>query len=165
MSDEPVISAAEGTRDLDLARTLFREYAASLDVDLAFQDFERELETLPGRYAPPRGLILLARVHGEGVGCVALRPLDARRCEMKRLWVRPAFRGRGLGERLAHAVIGAARTAGYEAMRLDTLAHMHAARRLYRALGFREIPAYYDNPLAGIVYLELDLEPAPLPGA
>jgi putative acetyltransferase len=142
---------------LAFVRKLFGEYVASLGVDLAFQDFERELETLPGRYAPPRGCILLAYVDDAPAGCIALRPLDAERCEMKRLWVRSGFRGLGLGEHLSRALIRRARAAGYKAMRLDTLASMQSAQRLYRALGFREIPAYYANPLAGTVYMEREL--------
>lgn len=144
-------------RCLPVVRELFREYAASLGVDLAFQDFERELASLPGRYAPPRGCILVAYVDDAPAGCIAMRPLDDQRCEMKRLWVRSGFRGVGLGEHLSRALIGRARAVGYKAMRLDTLAPMQSAQRLYRALGFREIPAYYANPLPGTVYMEREL--------
>lgn len=142
---------------LPLARELFGEYAASLGVDLAFQDFQHELATLPGRYALPGGCILIAYVDDAPAGCIAMRPLADGRCEMKRLWVRPGFRGLGLGERLSRALIRHARALGYEAMRLDTLASMRSAQRLYRALGFRQIPAYYANPLAGTVYMEREL--------
>jgi putative acetyltransferase len=142
---------------LAIVRELFREYAASLGVDLAFQDFERELATLPGRYAPPRGGILLAYVDAAPAGCVAMRPYDDERCEMKRLWVRAGYRGLGLGEQLSRELIRHACALGYKAMRLDTLAAMRSAQRLYRALGFREIPAYYANPLAGTVYMERGL--------
>jgi putative acetyltransferase len=142
---------------LSFVRELFREYAASLGVDLAFQDFERELATLPGSYVPPRGCILIAYVDAAPTGCIAMRPLDDARCEMKRLWVRAAFRGLGLGEQLSRALIRRARASGYTAMRLDTLASMRPAQRLYRTLGFREIAPYYANPLAGTVYMEREL--------
>jgi ribosomal protein S18 acetylase RimI-like enzyme len=146
---------------LPIVRELFREYAVSLQVDLAFQDFEREVATLPGRYAPPRGCILLAYVDDAPAGCIAMRPLDEERCEMKRLWVRAGYRGLGLGEQLSRALIERARALRYTAMRLDTLASMGAAQRLYRALGFREIPAYYPNPLPGTVYMERALADDP----
>jgi ribosomal protein S18 acetylase RimI-like enzyme len=142
---------------LAFVRELFREYAESLGVDLAFQDFERELATLPGRYVPPRGCILIAYVDDAPAGCIAMRPLDDARCEMKRLWVRSDHRGLGLGEQLSRALIQRARESGYSAMRLDTLATMRSAQRLYRALGFRVIPAYYANPLPGTVYMEREL--------
>jgi len=142
---------------LPLVRELFGEYAASLGVDLSFQDFEHELATLPGRYAPPGGCILIAYVDDAPAGCIAMRPLDDERCEMKRLWVRSAFRGLGLGEQLSRALIRRARALGYKGMRLDTLAPMRSAQRLYSALGFREIPAYYPNPLPGTVYMEREL--------
>jgi putative acetyltransferase len=143
---------------LTLVRALFREYADSLGVDLSFQDFERELATLPGHYAPPRGRIVLAYAGDEAAGCIAMRPLAGDTCEMKRLWVRRDFRGAGLGEHLSRALMKLARAAGYRAMRLDTLASMQSAQRLYRALGFREIPAYYANPLPGTVYMERRLD-------
>jgi carbonic anhydrase len=137
---------------------IFREYAAWLKVDLCFQGFEDELRTLPGAYARPRGRLLLARDGAEIAGAVALRPLEGDVCEMKRLYVRPAWRGRGLGRRLAAAVIAQGRDAGYARMRLDTLAFMAEATRLYRSLGFSEIPAYYHNPLEGVLYLERRLD-------
>jgi GNAT superfamily N-acetyltransferase len=139
-------------------RRLFRAYGDWLDVDLCFQGFERELAELPGCYAPPAGRLLIARVGGEVVGCIGLRPLEPRVCEMKRLWVEPGFAGQGIGRTLAEAIIAAARQIGYQRMCLDTIpARMPAAQHLYAALGFREIPAYYHNPLAGVVMLELEL--------
>jgi putative acetyltransferase len=138
-------------------RELFEEYAASLGFDLGFQEFERELRELPGAYGPPRGRLLLARVGAEPVGCVGLRPLDADACEMKRLYVRSTHRGTGAGRALAEAAIRAARELGYAHMRLDTVPSMRAARALYRALGFREIPPYRFNPIPGTTYMELAL--------
>ena len=139
-------------------RRLFRAYADWLAVDLCFQDFARELTDLPGCYAPPAGRLLIARVAGEVAGCVGLRPLEPAVCEMKRLWVEPGFAGRGIGRALAEAIVEAARTIGYGRMRLDTIpARMPAAQHLYASLGFREIPAYYDNPLPGVVMLEVEL--------
>jgi len=154
----PEIRAAETQEDLDAARRLFRAYVESLDFDLDFQDVKAELETLPGPYAPPDGTILLAEVDGEPVGVVAVQPLDkAGVCEMKRLYVLPEHRGQGLGRALAEAIMEDARKLGYEVMRLDTVASMTAARRLYRALGFEERDAYYHNPLDDVVYMERPL--------
>ena len=133
------------------------EYAAGLDVDLGFQDFERELRELPGEYAPPAGRLLLALETDEPAGCVALRPFGAQVAELKRLYVRPAYRGTGLGRRLAETAVAEAREAGYERIRLDTLPSMHAARALYRSLGFVEIDAYRPNPVHETTYFELSL--------
>jgi ribosomal protein S18 acetylase RimI-like enzyme len=147
----------------DLAATsgVFREYAISLGFDLCFQDFEGEIANLPGDYATPRGTLLLALVDGAIAGCCALRPLDSsdyvNAAEMKRLYVRPAFRGLGLGRQLAEAILDAARMAGYDSVLLDTLNDMEIARAMYEELGFKEIPPYYHNPLAGAHYLKVDL--------
>jgi putative acetyltransferase len=146
---------------LDAARALFREYAAGLGVDLCFQNFEAELAMLPGDYAAPQGALLLAWVDGELAGCGAFRPLAdvdyANACEMKRLYVRRAFRRFGLGRLLAQALIDSAMQAGYSAMLLDTLDDMEAARGLYATLGFEEVPPYYYNPIPGAHYLKVDL--------
>jgi len=146
---------------LAATRTIFREYAASLGVDLCFQDFEAELVALPGEYVAPRGALLLALVDGKVAGCGAMRPLHgtdyANACEMKRLYVRPAFRHFGLGRLLAQALFDRGAQAGYSAMLLDTLDEMEAARELYASLGFEEIPPYYFNPIAGAHYLKADL--------
>ena len=146
-----------GEERLPAVRRLFEEYAASLEVDLAFQDFERELRQLPGDYAPPSGRLLLALDGDEPAGCVALRRYEPGVCEMKRLYVRPAYRASGLGRRLVEEIVTVARDGGYERMRLDTLPSMVAARRLYRSIGFREIEAYRFNPVHGTTYFELSL--------
>jgi len=163
------IRPARSQRDMESARALFVEYAKSIQVDLCFQDFERELVTLPGAYAPPRGRLLLAAAPDATFGCIALRPL-ASGCgcgsaavessptgEVKRLYVQPARRGEGWGERLARELLDEARAIGYRELKLDTLGWMTAARTLYARLGFRECAPYYDNPLAGVVYMSLDL--------
>lgn len=151
------IRAAELPRDLAAARGLFREYAASLDVDLAFQGFEAELAALPGRYAPPAGRLLLAWKGAAAVGCVALRPLDGGTCEMKRLYVRPAARGERLGRRLAERICAEARAIGYARICLDTLPSMISAIGLYTALGFKPIEPYVFNPVPGTRFLGCDL--------
>jgi GNAT superfamily N-acetyltransferase len=153
-----VLAEADGPDDLAAARRLFQAYADWLGVDLCFQGFAQELATLPGAYAPPAGRLLLAKAGGDAIGCVGLRPLEPGICEMKRLWVAPGFAGAGIGRALALRIIAEARALGYERMRLDTIApRMPAAQRLYASLGFREIPAYYHNPLDGVLMLELEL--------
>ncbi len=139
--------------DLDEIRALLREYAAWLEVDLCFQNFEQELAGLPGEYAPPRGRLLIA----EGAGCVAVRSIDDETCEMKRLYVRPEQRGSGLGRSLILAIIEEARGIGYRRMRLDTMPKMAGAQRLYASFGFRDIAAYRYNPEPGARFLELEL--------
>jgi GNAT superfamily N-acetyltransferase len=150
------MSAAEES-DLPAVRQLLRAYAGSLGFPLDFQDFEREVADLPGAYAPPRGALLVARIDGKAAGCVALRPLDADLCELKRLYIRPEHRGLGLGRLLAAAMVGEARRLGYRRMRLDTTPGMAAAQALYTELGFRDIPPYTTNPIAGTRFLELEL--------
>ena len=150
------VGPAVGPRGVADARRLFRAYAAGLPFDLDFQGLEAELAKLPGRYAPPRGALLLAHHPRDGaVGCVAVRPLagEAEACEMKRLYVAPAHRRHGVGQALAAAVLDAARACGYARMRLDTVAAMRPARALYARLGFEETPPYYPNPLPDVVYL------------
>jgi ribosomal protein S18 acetylase RimI-like enzyme len=144
--------------DLDEVRDMYRAYARWLGVNLAFQgDFELEVASLPGKYAPPAGRLLVARGPTELAGTVALRPLGEGICEMKRLFVREAYRGQGLGRRLVDAILNEARLIGYKAMRLDTLSTMTEAMNLYQSAGFRVIPAYYHNPLPDVVYFELRL--------
>jgi GNAT superfamily N-acetyltransferase len=143
--------------ELDVVRELMRAYADSLPFDLAFQGFDRELAELPGDYAPPRGALLVARIDGRVGGCVALRPFDGDVCEMKRLFVSPAARGRGIGRRLAEAIVDEARRLGYARMRLDTTPGMETAQTLYEQLGFREITPYRHNPIDGTRFLELEL--------
>ena len=144
--------------DLDDVRAAFREYARWLGVNLAFQgDFELELSSLPGKYAPPQGRLLVAQGDTQLAGTVALRPLSEGTCEMKRLFVRNPYRGQGLGRKLVERIIDEARMIGYRRMHLDTLASMTEAVNLYKSTGFQVIPAYYHNPLPNVVYFELDL--------
>jgi GNAT superfamily N-acetyltransferase len=151
------IRPAELPRDLPVVRELFREYADGLGVDLGFQDFATELATLPGKYEPPRGRLMLAWSRDDAVGCVALRPLAGDACEMKRLYVRPAARGGQLGRRLAERICQEARDAGYRCICLDTLPTMSAAIRLYTTLGFRPIEPYVFNPVEGAIFLGMNL--------
>ena len=161
--DTPPITflTPQGAEELAAVRELFVEYAQSLDIDLCFQQFDAELDSLPGDYAAPRGALLLALVDGAAAGCCALRPIDnadySNASEMKRLFVRKAFRGFGLGRQLAEAMLDAARQAGYACVLLDTLDEMESARALYADLGFEEIPPYYHNPIAGAHYLKVDI--------
>ncbi len=142
---------------LPLVRQLFREYADGLGIDLCFQDFEAELAGLPGKYAPPRGRLLLAWNAADAAGCVALRPIDDDRCEMKRLFVQPGLRGEQLGRGLAERICAEARDAGYRRMCLDTLPTMSSAVRLYESLGFKPVAPYVFNPIEGAIFLALDL--------
>lgn len=161
--DRPQIEliTASSPAELQAAREIFEEYARALEVDLCFQHFDEELASLPGEYGEPRGALLLALVDGALAGCCALRPLDTvdypNAGEMKRLYVRKAFRGFGLGRQLAESTLDAARRAGYACVLLDTLDDMEAARALYEDLGFEDIPPYYHNPVAGAHYLKVDI--------
>ncbi len=179
-----VLVTPDEPHEFEVTQAIFRDYAASLDIDLCFQNFDEEMATLPGDYAEPRGALLLALVDAEGggaasrqidaptirraqgsmayvAGCCALRPLDTadypNAAEMKRLYVRPAFRGLGLGRQMAEAMLDAARSAGYACVLLDTLDDMESARALYEDLGFVEVPPYYHNPIAGAHYLKVEL--------
>ena len=155
MSDKRIIPAT-ASGQIEQVRALFREYAEATGHCECFQGFAKEVAGLPDQYAPPTGQLLLAEADSQPAGCVALRKLDDCICEMKRLYVRPEFRGRKLGCQLAETVIAEARRIGYHAMRLDTLPSMAAARALYQTLGFRAIPRYNDNPSEGVIYLEYD---------
>jgi putative acetyltransferase len=155
----PSVAQVASADELQLMRELFLEYQQQLGVDLCFQGFEDELRGLPGRYAPPAGALLLAREGEQVTGGVGLRPLGEGSCEMKRLYVRPAWRGRGHGRALAEAVVEQARRAGYAVMRLDSLRRLGEALALYRAMGFREVAPYCHNPLEDVVYMELQLAP------
>jgi len=153
------IVKADSSEGVQIARELFREYAAEIGIDLSFQNFEQEVAELPGKYSPPGGVLLLAMDEKEPLGCVALRPLEDGICEMKRLYVRPSGRGRAVGRRLVEALIAHAENAGYRKMRLDTLVgRMDRAIALYRELGFVEIAPYAFNPYPGALYLELQLQ-------
>jgi putative acetyltransferase len=151
------LSEAASAADFACACVLFEEYAAQLRIDLGFQGFAAELAHLPEIYAAPDGCLFLARLDGAAIGCGALRRFAADACEMKRLYLRPEARGASLGRRLAEALVAKARELKYTRMLLDTLEEMAPARALYRSLGFHERTPYYDNPSAGVVYMELDL--------
>jgi putative acetyltransferase len=156
MESTKIYSAA--LADISDIQALFRDYAASLPIELGYQGFEGEVGALPGKYVSPGGALLIARdAEGVALGCVAMRPLEPGHCEMKRLYVAPAGRGLGLGRTLALAIVEAARAAGYREMRLDTLASMAEARGLYRSLGFVEIGPYYETPVADTVFMSLTL--------
>ena len=154
MSDRVRLIFARTEQDLLHIRELFLEYARSLDFSLCFQGFDREIAELPGAYGVPGGDLLLAMVDDGVAGCVGFRPLADGACEMKRLWVRPGFRGLKIGRRLAEAILSLAEQRGYRVMRLDTISTMAAATALYRSLGFTEIDPYYPNPLPGVLYFE-----------
>lgn len=161
MSPSPGIRRAACAADFALARALFDEYAQALGVDLAFQGFDAELDALPSMYGPPGGCLLLAEGAAGALGCVGVRDRGGGVCEMKRLYVRPAGRGSGLGRALAEAAIAFARAAGYQRMVLDTLPSMKPAHRLYAALGFVDCPPYYVNPVPGATFQALQLAPGP----
>lgn len=152
------IKQAQTKTEIEEVRSLFREYEAFLDVDLCFQSFEEELASLPGKYSRPNGDLLIGIDGERTIGCVAVRKLDDSVCEMKRLFVRPEARGKGLGRQLAHEIIVVARELGYSLMRLDTLDNLTEAMHLYETLGFRRTKPYYKNPLPGVVYWELELK-------
>jgi len=152
------LTQAQAANEIEQVRLLFREYADWLQIDLCFQNFEKELANLPGDYAPPDGRLLLAYEDNELAGCIALRKIDQVTCEMKRLFLREEFRGRGLGRRLIEAIMREAKQIGYARMRLDTLPpKMNDAIALYRSYGFKEIAPYYDNPVTGATFMELGL--------
>lgn len=157
---EVMIVPAHTGKSLPQVRLLLEEYAASLGITLCFQGFGEELAALPGSYAPPSGRLLLALQRGDLAGCVALRRLTPDVCEMKRLYVRPGFRGLGIGRMLAERIIHEGKVAGYRRVRLDTLPTMISARALYRTMGFHEIAPYTSNPVEGVAFLELDLKPS-----
>ena len=158
MATGPTIRRATSAEEIEAVRLLFREYAGSLGFDLRFQNFEQELAGLPGQYAPPSGCLLSATAGDEPAGCVALKKVADGVCEMKRLYVRSRHRGTGLGRTLAEQIIGEAKRMGYQTIRLDTIPSvMGSAVALYRSLGFRDIPAYCFNPIAGALFMELRL--------
>jgi putative acetyltransferase len=155
--EQPSFRQATSPLDVETARALFIEYQKSLGISLCFQNFDAEVASLPDAYAAPEGRLLVAFVGDRPAGCVALRKLEDGICEMKRLWVRPAFRGTRLGRRLAEAVLAEARAAGYRAIRLDTLPSMREAQALYVSLGFVDIPPYNDHPIEGTRFMEVRL--------
>ena len=162
-ADERLIQAAT-EEELREMRELFREYSAAIGINLCFQNFEQELAALPGEYAPPRGRLWLLRVGEEAAGCIALREISTETCEMKRLYVRPGFRGRRLGRKLAESLIEEARRIGYRRMRLDTLPSMQTAIALYRSLNFQPVEPYRFNPDPGTLFLQLELAASPIEG-
>ena len=151
------IRPAKLLEEVPLVRQLFREYADALGIDLCFQDFETELASLPGKYAPPQGRLILACVDGKAAGCVALRPIDDETCEMKRLYIKPQFRRHHLGRHLAERICSEAREAGYCKICLDTLPSMSSAMHLYAKLGFQPVEPYVFNPIEGAIFLGLNL--------
>ncbi len=155
MKNPHTIAPVETDKPLEEIRLLFREYEASLEFDLDFQNFEEEMANLPGGYAPPGGALLMAWAGSDPAGCVALRKIDDGICEMKRLYVRPRFRGMHIGKALASAIADRARAIGYERMRLDTVGSMVKAKSIYASMGFKEIPPYRHNPVQGATHLEL----------
>ena len=154
-----VLRQALSPGDVETARALFLEYQKALGISLCFQNFDEEVATLPGAYAPLEGRLLLAFSGDEPAGCIALRKIGEGVCEMKRLWVRPSARGTGLGRRLAETLMEEARGIGYRAIRLDTLPSMKEAQALYASLGFRDIPPYNDHPIEGTRFMEAILPP------
>ena len=158
MSGSLSIVQVESEEQMDTVRQLFEEYAAGIGISLCFQNFDQELATLPGKYAPPSGRLMLAFLNEQLAGCIALRAISNDRCEMKRLFVRPSFRGTGLGRVLVEALINEARTIGYKSMLLDTLpGRMDSAIELYKKFGFEEIAPYYENPVENAKFMELKL--------
>lgn len=151
------IVKARSKRDINIIRELFQEYADSLGFSLDFQHFDKELNSLPGDYAPPEGCLLLAYAGNQVVGCVGLRKISKGICEMKRMYVRKKYRGKGIGRKLANKINKEARRIGYERMRLDTISTMVEAIHLYKSMGFKEIESYYYNPIEGTKYMELKL--------
>ncbi|MEO6984675.1 MAG: GNAT family N-acetyltransferase [Paralcaligenes sp.] len=151
------IYEARFPEDLEVVQAIFHEYAESLAIDLSFQDFESEVANLPGKFAAPRGRVLLAQNNGQVIGCIAMRPLGGTTCEMKRLYIRPSGRGQQVGKQLATMICRIAKQEGYTGLRLDTLPNMQAAQRLYESLGFKPIAAYTFNPVEGAIFMECDL--------
>lgn len=164
MKTERFVITSTSSNDMGEVRKLFREYEAFLGIDLCFQDFEQELADLPGKYSPPSGALMLIRTGERVAGCVALRELEQGVCEMKRLFVRPEFRGRGLGRRLAERIVEEAKLMRYRRMKLDTFEFLDGAVYLYKQMGFRKIGSYYDNPHEEVQYWELNLTPPVDPG-
>jgi GNAT superfamily N-acetyltransferase len=157
MTSKIRIARVAKPEEIETVRALFREYADSIGVDLSFQGFEKELAGLPGDYAPPGGRLYLAYVQKEPAGCVGLRKIEEGVCEMKRLYVRPLYRGKGIGRQLVLELVKVGRMLGYSKIRLDTLPSMKRAQELYRAMGFKPIDAYRENPVGGAQFLELSL--------